>query len=96
MNTKEARDFAERLDALKGMNLMVRNMNDERAYYDAWIWLVPDEADEDDLIDIAEDAEDFNRVVQQFLFIVRTYSKHGVIFGDYCIDEKHAEKFRNK
>lgn len=94
--TKEAKDFNERLEALKGMNLMVRNMNHEDAYYSAWIWLVPDEADEDDLIDIAEDIEYFNRVVQQFLYIMRVYAKDGILFGDYCIDEKNAEKYLNK
>ena len=43
-----------KMNILGGMNELVKKMNDEKAYYNYWIDLVPDEATEEDLQDIAE------------------------------------------
>lgn len=60
-------------EILKAMDTLVRGLNDEDAYYDHWIWLVPDEATDEDFMDIAEDNEDINEVVEQFLLIMNHY-----------------------
>ena len=58
---------------LECMNDIVKGLNDETAYYENWIWLVPDEADKEDFMDIAEDNEDISEVVDQFLSIINHY-----------------------
>lgn len=46
----------ERLNAIIAMDIMVRNMNNESAYF-TWIYLVPDCANEYDFIDFAKNEE---------------------------------------
>lgn len=47
------KNVQERFEALKSMNTIIRLMNDENAY-SSWIWIVPDGADDDNLMDIAK------------------------------------------
>ena len=73
----------ERFKALRAMNFLVENLNDETAYYRKWIWIIPDEADDDELEDIAEnDIEIFNAAVQCFKSIMKNYTEYGFYFGD--------------
>ena len=73
----------ERFKALRAMNFLVKNLNDETAYYRKWIWIIPDEADDDELEDIAEnDIEIFKASVQCFKSIMKNYTEHGFYFGD--------------
>lgn len=51
-----SRKEMERLNAIVAMDIMVRNMNNESAYF-TWIYLIPDCANEDDFIDFAKNEE---------------------------------------
>lgn len=68
-----------KMNILGGMNELVKKMNDEEAYYNYWIDLVPDEATEEDLQDIAECEELFRAVCERFAMLVR-------MFGDDLVD----------
>lgn len=73
----------ERFEALKAMNFLIRTLNDETAYYHKWIWIIPDEAADDELEDIAEnDIETFKEAVQCFKSIMKNYTEDGFYFGD--------------
>lgn len=61
-----------RMNLVGGMNEYVKCMNDENAYM-SWIMIVPDEATEEDLQDIAEDDEMFQEVVELFNRLVKKY-----------------------
>lgn len=68
----------EKFEALKSMNNIIRNMNDESAY-SAWIWCIPDGADDDDLMDIAENDNDtFKEACDLFARLVKKYMKYGL------------------
>lgn len=51
-----SRKEMDRLNAIIAMDIMVRNMNNESAYF-TWIYLVPDCANEYDFIDFAKNEE---------------------------------------
>lgn len=70
----------EKFELLKAMNTIVRSLNHEGAYYDRWILIVPDEATDEDLRDIAEDDDDeiFRDSVKCFEGIMRDYIKDGI------------------
>lgn len=61
-----------RMNLVGGMNEYVKCMNDENAYM-AWIMIVPDEATEEDLQDIANDDEIFQEVVELFNKLIKRY-----------------------
>lgn len=68
----------ERFEVLKSMNNIVRNMNDESAY-NAWIWCIPDGADDEELQEIAEeDEETFKETCELFAKLVQKYMKYGL------------------
>ena len=68
----------ERFEALKSMNTIIKSMNDESAY-SAWIWIIPDGADDDELQEIAEkDDEIFVDACNLFAKLVRKYMKYGL------------------
>lgn len=77
-----SKDVKARFEILKMMHELVINMNNENAYM-SWIYLVPDEATEEDFMDIAEDESDFDEVCHMFNVLVRKYGKDG-----YCIGSK--------
>lgn len=45
----------EKYEALKAMNTLVKMLNNEEAYYGSWIYIIPDEASDDELMEIAAD-----------------------------------------
>ena len=68
----------EKFETLRSMNTIVKNMNDESAY-DAWIYIIPDGADDDELMEIAEEDEDsFKDACNLFAKLVRKYMKYGL------------------
>lgn len=71
------KELTERYNLVKSMDTIVKSLNDEGAYYNHWIYIVPDEADDDDFLDIAEDEETFVEAVRCFKGIVREYMKSG-------------------
>ena len=60
----------EKLEALRSMNTIIKNMNDESAY---------DGADDDELQEIAEeDEESFEDACKLFAKLVNKYMKYGL------------------
>lgn len=41
-----------KFELVKSMNTIVKELNNEEAYYGKWIYIVPDEADDEDFRDI--------------------------------------------
>ena len=72
------KNVQERFEALKSMNNIIVNMNDESAYT-SWIHIIPDEADDDELMEIAEeDEESFDDAVHAFIEIMNKRLKYGL------------------
>lgn len=71
----------ERYKLMKAMNTIVRAMNNEDAYYE-WINTVPDEADDNELMDIAQDDELFADSCDAFKSIMQTYIDDGFCIGN--------------
>ena len=68
----------EKFEALRSMNTIIKSMNDESAY-NAWIYIIPDGADDDELMEIAEEDEDsFKDACNLFAKLVRKYMKYGL------------------
>ena len=68
----------EKFEPLKSMNTIIKNMNDESAY-DAWIYIIPDGADDDELMEIAEeDEESFEDACKLFAKLVKKNMKYGL------------------
>lgn len=61
-----------RANMIGGMNEYARCFNDEDAWMN-WIMVVPDEATEEDIMDIAEDDELFNDVCMLFGRLIKRY-----------------------
>lgn len=71
-------EVKERFEALKSMNTIIKSMNDENAY-STWIWVIPDEADDEELQEIAEeDEESFKEACDLFAKLVQKYMKYGL------------------
>lgn len=74
------RDFKEdvinsRIAVLKAMDNAIRNMNDEEVL-DPWLMDgVPDDAWEEDYVDIASDHEGYIEIVRLFAKIVKNYAE---------------------
>lgn len=72
------KNVQERFEALRSMNTIIKSMNDEDAY-SAWIWTIPDEADDDELREIAEeDEETFEDACKLFAKLVKKHMKYGL------------------
>ena len=68
-----------RSEVLKAMNTIVKSLNDASGYYNCWIFTIPDQADDEELEEIAIEQEDtFAEAVNDFLFIMEKYSKSGL------------------
>lgn len=65
-------------ELVKSMNTIVKDLNNEDAYYEYWNCVVPDGADDDDFYYIAEDEELFGDTVKCFKIIMRYYLKDGI------------------
>jgi len=71
----------ERFNALKAMNTIVRLANDEAVYCE-WIYIIPDQADDEELMDIAMDQPDtYADACGLFLRLMRSKSmKNGGLY----------------
>ena len=68
----------EKFETLRSMNTIIKSMNDESAYT-AWIHIIPDGADDDELQEIAEeDEESFDDAVHAFMEIMNKRLKYGL------------------
>lgn len=70
----------EKYELMKAMHTIVKSLNHEGAYFDRWIYIVPDGATDEDLRDIAEDEDDeiFRDSVKCFKEIMRDYLNDGI------------------
>lgn len=50
-------DLADRINCLRAMNTLIQSANDETVYFN-WINIVPDQAEEDDFVEIAMNQPD--------------------------------------
>ena len=80
-----------RFDIIKGMNEIIKSLNDETAYYQVWIFTVPDEADDEDLMDIAENEDLFKDAVDDFFFCMKNFAKHGLYIDNTFYENRHYE-----
>ena len=72
------KNVQERFEALRSMNTIIKSMNDESAYT-SWIYIIPDEADDDELREIAEDDEEsFRDACNLFAKLVKKHMKYGL------------------
>ena len=64
-HTREAR-----VNQLREMHALMCNANDENIYYNHWIYLMPDEATEEDFIDIASNDDLYNECFDLFIKLI--------------------------
>ena len=79
------KNILERYEAIKAMNTLVKCLNNEEAYYDRWIYVVPDEASDDELMEIAsEDYQEdtFKEASILFLQLMNEYGSDGLYIDD--------------
>lgn len=77
----EEKAALERYEVLKAMNLMAMLCNDEGFYYNHWIYIIPDGADDDELLDIARYDEDtYSDAVRCFLNNFHKYAQEGGLY----------------
>lgn len=68
-----------RIQRLKKMHEIVKNLNNENYYYNDWITVFPDEPDETDFEFAAFDEDSYNEVLETFVKIIIKAIKEGVI-----------------
>lgn len=86
------KNVLKRYEAIKAMNTLVKCLNNEEAYYNRWIYVVPDEASDDELMEIAaskpttlEDGtvvDIFEDAAVVFLQLMNEYGPDGLYVGD--------------
>ena len=65
-----------RANLLGGMDAYAREHIEDEDYFMDWLALgVPDGADEDELMEIAGDEEDFNRIVTEFASLLNSFAE---------------------
>ena len=80
MMTKEEKILMDKFETIKAMHHIITSINDENAYM-IWIYLIPDGADDDDLMMCAEDEEIFSEACTLFRSLIRTYGGSGFYIG---------------
>ena len=62
----------ERFDNLKAMHTLITSANDE-GVYEQWIYIIPDQADDDDIMDVAMDQPDtYSEACGLFIRLMRS------------------------
>lgn len=65
-----------RANLLGGMDAYMREHLDDENYLMEWLELgVPDGADEEELMEIAEDEDDFNRITTEFAHLLNSFAE---------------------
>lgn len=84
LSLEQARAAEHRFEVLKAMNTLARATNDEGFMFNHWLYIIPDEADDEELLDIAVNDEDiFNDAVSCFLESWCKYAHTGGLYiGD--------------
>lgn len=88
-NYRIHKSHAEKFELLKAMHTIICMMNDEGAYM-SWIYTIPDECDDAELMEIASDDDDeiFTEAVEKFGRLIRNYGDGGI----YC---QYSDKVYN-
>ena len=77
----EAKAALERYEVLKAMNLLAKVTNNDNFYYEHWTLVIPDDAEDDELREIAiEDVDTFNDAVACFLDHWDEYALDGGLY----------------
>ena len=77
----EEKAALERYEVLKAMNLLATLCNDEGFYYNHWIYIIPDGADDDEMLDIARYDEDtYSDAVRCFINNFHKYAQEGGLY----------------
>lgn len=74
-------EVLRKYEVIKSMNTIVKALNDESGYYDDWIYTVPDEATDNDLMEIAYDEELLEEAIESFKRIMAEYLEDGIFIG---------------
>ena len=82
MKTNENKTLMEKFEVMKAMNLIIKSMNDEIPYCDDWIYLIPDQADDDELMMCAENEEIFKDACILFRTLIKEYGESGFYIGE--------------
>ena len=82
----EQRTKLDRIKMLESMHYLISSLNDENAYYNAWIYVMPDGATDDDFADIAEDNKLYDEVCALFTRLIKRYGDSGY----YAIDDTNS------
>lgn len=72
----------DRTKIVECMDYLIRSLNNESAYYQNWIYLVPDEATVEDYADIAEDDELYGETCKLFRSLLKHYGPDGFYARD--------------
>ena len=65
-----------RANLLGGMDTYIREVVEDEEYFMEWLaYGVPDDADEDTLMEIAGDEEEFNRIVTEFASLLNIFAE---------------------
>ena len=65
-----------RANLLGGMDTYIREVVEDEEYLMSWLaYGVPDDADEDTLMEIAGDEEEFNRIVTEFASLLNIFAE---------------------
>lgn len=80
MKTPTRKIIAHRISLLKAYHQIICLLNDETAYM-TWIYLMPDNPDEEDFEIVAEDEELFKDAVKTFHSIYTEHSLSGIFDG---------------
>ena len=66
--------YVLRANLLGGMDIYIREVVEDEEYLMSWLaYGVPDKASEEDLMEIAEDEEEFNRIAKVFGNIINDF-----------------------
>lgn len=81
LSPEQARDASHRFRVLKAMDILAHATNDEGFVFNHWLHIIPDGADDEELLDIAVNDEDiFNSAVKCFLESWSKYAHNGGLF----------------
>lgn len=74
-------EIRDRFENLSAMNTLIKSLNDENAYFNHWVYIVPDGADEEELLCIAEDELQFANAAACFIWCMKRYTRKGLFVG---------------
>lgn len=68
----------KRIELLRAMNIVALTCNNEDCIDNFWLYVMPDDADDDDFDFIANDDEEFNHVCEAFSKMIEMLHREGM------------------